>query len=119
MGREGRFGFTLSALVTVLAVLGLVLPGSAPAAGFPEKGRSVTLIVSYPPGGGTDITGRLLGPMLEKELGTPVQVLNKPGAGGQVGFTEIARSRPDGYTTPASTGGLRCRRGPPRKFGTS
>jgi tripartite-type tricarboxylate transporter receptor subunit TctC len=98
MGRQGRFGFTLSALVTVLAVLGLVLPGSAPAAGFPEKGRSVTLIVSYPPGGGTDITGRLLGPMLEKELGTPVQVLNKPGAGGQVGFTEIARSRPDGYT---------------------
>jgi tripartite-type tricarboxylate transporter receptor subunit TctC len=98
MRRRARFGFTLSALVTILAVLGLVLPGGAPAAGFPEKGRSVTLIVSYPPGGGTDITGRLLGPMLEKELGTPVQVLNKPGAGGQVGFTEISRSRPDGYT---------------------
>jgi len=98
MGRQARFGFALSALVTILAVLGLVLPGSAPAAGFPEKGRAVTLIVSYPPGGGTDITGRLLGPMLEKELGTSVQVLNKPGAGGQVGFTEISRSRPDGYT---------------------
>jgi tripartite-type tricarboxylate transporter receptor subunit TctC len=95
MGRLGRFGFALSALV---AVLGLVLPGGASAAGFPEKGRPVTLIVSYPPGGGTDITGRLLAPMLEKELGTPVQVLNKPGAGGQVGFTEISRSRPDGYT---------------------
>jgi tripartite-type tricarboxylate transporter receptor subunit TctC len=81
-----------------LLVIGLALPAAAPGAGFPEKGRPVTHIVAYPPGGGTDVTARLLAPLLEKELGTTVQVLNKPGAGGQVGFTELSRSRPDGYT---------------------
>jgi tripartite-type tricarboxylate transporter receptor subunit TctC len=70
----------------------------APGASFPDKARTLTHIVAYPPGGGTDVTARLLAPMLEKELGIQAQVLNKPGAGGQIGFTEIARSRPDGYT---------------------
>jgi tripartite-type tricarboxylate transporter receptor subunit TctC len=67
-------------------------------AAYPDKGRTLTHIVAYPPGGGTDVTARLLAPMLEKELGIQVQVVNKPGAGGQVGFTELSRSRPDGYT---------------------
>jgi len=92
------FGGAAAAFLTVLVILGLALPALAPAAGFPEKGRPITLIVAYPPGGGTDVTARLLAPMLEKELGTPVQVLNKPGAGGQIGYTELSRSRPDGYT---------------------
>jgi tripartite-type tricarboxylate transporter receptor subunit TctC len=92
------FGGAAAAFLTVLVILGLALPALAPAAGFPEKGRPITLIVAYPPGGGTDVTGRLLAPMMEKELGTSVQVLNKPGAGGQVGYTELSRSRPDGYT---------------------
>jgi tripartite-type tricarboxylate transporter receptor subunit TctC len=92
------FGGAAAAFLTVLVILGLALPALAPAASFPEKGRPITLIVAYPPGGGTDVTGRLLAPMMEKELGTSVQVLNKPGAGGQVGYTELSRSRPDGYT---------------------
>jgi tripartite-type tricarboxylate transporter receptor subunit TctC len=92
------FGGAAAAFLTVLVMLGLALPALAPAARFPEKGRPITLIVAYPPGGGTDVTGRLLAPMMEKELGTSVQVLNKPGAGGQVGYTELSRSRPDGYT---------------------
>jgi tripartite-type tricarboxylate transporter receptor subunit TctC len=85
-------------LAAVLLVVGVALPGAAPGAGFPDKGRTPTRIVAYPPGGGTDVTARLLAPLLEKELGASVQVLNKPGAGGQVGFTELPRSRPDGYT---------------------
>lgn len=98
MRRKKGFGVALAALVVVMVMIGLTLPGDAQGATFPEKGRPITLIVAYPPGGGTDVTARLLAPMLENELGTPAQVLNKPGAGGQVGYTEISRSRPDGYT---------------------
>lgn len=91
-------GGSAAIFLTILGILGLTLPFSALGAGFPDKARTLTHIVAYPPGGGTDVTARLLAPMLEKELGIPVQVLNKPGAGGQVGFTELARSKPDGYT---------------------
>ena len=65
---------------------------------FPEKGRTVSLVVGYPAGGGADIGARLLAVPLEKELGTSVQVVNKAGAGSQVGLTEVAKSKPDGYT---------------------
>ena len=92
------FGGAAVAFLAVLVILGLALPAVAPGASFPDKARTLTHIVAYPPGGGTDVTARLLAPMLEKELGIQAQVLNKPGAGGQIGFTEIARSRPDGYT---------------------
>lgn len=75
-------------------------PTAAPLkkAGFPEKGKTITLIVPYTPGGSVDLAGRLLAGTLEKELGTSVQVLNKPGAGTQTGATELANSKPDGYT---------------------
>jgi tripartite-type tricarboxylate transporter receptor subunit TctC len=92
------FGAAAVAFLAILVVLGLTLPAVAPGATFPDKARTLTHIVAYPPGGGTDVTARLIAPMLEKELGIQVQVLNKPGAGGQVGFTELARSKPDGYT---------------------
>jgi tripartite-type tricarboxylate transporter receptor subunit TctC len=97
MGCTRGFGFTLATLIAIIAVW-LAPRASTEAAGFPDKARTLTHIVAYPPGGGTDVTARLVAPMLEKELGIQVQVLNKPGAGGQVGFTEMARSKPDGYT---------------------
>lgn len=65
---------------------------------FPEKGKSVSLIIGYPAGGGADIAARVLQPLLEKELGAPVQVVNKAGAGSQVSITEVAKAKPDGYT---------------------
>ncbi len=65
---------------------------------FPEKGKAVSIIVPYPAGGGSDIAARVLAPMLEQQLGTPVQVVNKAGAGSQVGVTDLALSKPDGYT---------------------
>jgi len=65
---------------------------------FPQKGKAITMIVPYAAGGSTDVGGRLLAGQLEKELGTPVEVLNKAGAAGQVGITELALSKPDGYT---------------------
>ncbi len=65
---------------------------------FPEKGRPITLIVPFGAGGGTDLAARVLAPLLERELGAPVQVVDRPGAGTQKGLTELVRSKPDGYT---------------------
>ena len=60
--------------------------------------RAVQLIVAFPAGGSTDVGARILAAAAEKDLGQPITVVNKGGAGGQLGFTEIARARPDGYT---------------------
>ena len=65
---------------------------------FPAKGKTITVIIPYPAGGGTDTAARFIMPMLEKELGTSIQILNRPGASAQLGLTQLARSKPDGYT---------------------
>ena len=98
MRQVNRFAITLTAVATGLLLLNTIVPRATQAGAFADKSKAITIIVAYPAGGGTDITGRLVAPMLEKELGVPVQVVNKPGAGGQVGFTELSRSKPDGYT---------------------
>ncbi|MFC0272080.1 tripartite tricarboxylate transporter substrate binding protein [Metabacillus herbersteinensis] len=63
---------------------------------FPNK--PITLIVSYDAGGGTDSGARVLMPYVEKELGVAVNVVNKPGGSGWIGWGELARAKPDGYT---------------------
>lgn len=73
-------------------------PLAAPKVDFPQKGKAITIVVPLPAASSMDIGARVLAPLLEKELGTPVQVANKVGAGGQVGVTEVALSKPDGYT---------------------
>ena len=79
-------------------------PTTAPAkTDFPVKGKTVSIVVGYPAGGATDIGARVLAPLLEKDLGTPVNVVNKDGAGGQVGLTELVKSKPDGYTLGYTT----------------
>lgn len=83
-----------AALLTWMFLLG---PSSAQTA-FPEPGRPVTVIVPYPPGGGSDVTARALAPELERALGTTVVIVNRPGAGSQLGLTQLVQSRPDGYT---------------------
>jgi tripartite-type tricarboxylate transporter receptor subunit TctC len=60
--------------------------------------RAVQLIVAFPAGGSTDVGARILAGLAEKDFGQPLTVVNKAGAGGQIGFTEVARARPDGYT---------------------
>ena len=52
----------------------------------------------YNAGGGADTDARIIAPLLEKKLGIPVQVVDKPGAGTQVGMTELTSAKPDGYT---------------------
>jgi tripartite-type tricarboxylate transporter receptor subunit TctC len=63
---------------------------------FPE--RTITLLVSFPPGGLTDIPARILAPEMQQRLGVPVIVENKAGASGVTGGSYVVRSAPDGYT---------------------
>ncbi len=65
-------------------------------AAYPE--RPITLIVPWGAGGGTDATARIIGVLLEKELGQPVNVVNRTGGSGVVGHSAIAQAAPDGYT---------------------
>lgn len=86
-------------LRTIVSMLGLgVLPSRvrAQSAGYPTK--PVKLVIPYPPGGGTDITGRAMAQRMSDALGQSVVIENKPGATGMIGATTVARSAPDGYT---------------------
>ena len=74
----------------------LATTGGPVQAKYPEK--TVEMIVSYPAGGGQDVCFRILAKHAEKYMGQKIVVLNKVGGGGVIGNTEIARSRPDGYT---------------------
>lgn len=74
----------------------LALPGLVSAQAWPAK--PIRLIVPFPPGGLIDNMARLVGPRLAQELGQPVVIDNKPGAGGNLGAAEAARAQADGYT---------------------
>jgi tripartite-type tricarboxylate transporter receptor subunit TctC len=60
--------------------------------------RLIRLIVTFPPGGSADVMARAIQPHLEHELGQPIVIENRPGAGGATGIEAVARSAPDGYT---------------------
>lgn len=83
--------FKIAAIAAVAA-----FPALSTAADFPD--RTLTFVVPYPPGGPTDITGRLLAEALGKELGQTVVVENRGGASGSIGISYVIRSKPDGYT---------------------
>ena len=87
-------------IVIALALTSLVIDPATPGqkVGFPEKGRPISLVVPFAPGGATDVSARMVAPAMEKELETPVQVVNRPGGGSQVGNSAVATARPDGYT---------------------
>ncbi|KQP13262.1 tripartite tricarboxylate transporter substrate binding protein [Pseudorhodoferax sp. Leaf267] len=87
---------TRRALCAGIAATAFALPAAAQPDAYPSK--PIELIVAYGPGGGTDLVARLLARHLEKQLGGSVVVLNRPGAGGGIGFGELARAKPDGYT---------------------
>ncbi len=65
---------------------------------YPEKGKAISYIVAQAPGASPDLSVRALTPGLQRILGVPFQVVNKPGAGQQVGLTALFKSKPDGYT---------------------
>ena len=81
-------------LLSAAAATALGLPTLAQA----QADNTVRLIVTFPPGGSTDITARILQPVLAQRMGRPVVVDNKPGAASQVGTQFVAKAAPDGNT---------------------
>jgi len=88
--RRGLLAASLASLALLAA------PGTAVAQAYPAK--PVKLIVPYPPGGATDILGRMVAAKLQESWGQPVTVENKPGASGVLGNDFVAKAAPDGYT---------------------
>ena len=72
------------------------MPRRAAALDYPN--HPVRLVIGFPPGGPTDIYGRLIGQWLSQRLGQPFVVENRPGAGSTIGVSEVVHSAPDGYT---------------------
>src|SRR5690606_33305780 len=89
-------------LQLVFSGLLLGMASLAQAASWPE-GRAVSLIVPFPPGGSTDIVGRLIGKELGDRLGVTVVVENRPGVAGNLGSRYVAKAKPDGYTLLVAT----------------
>jgi tripartite-type tricarboxylate transporter receptor subunit TctC len=92
--------------LTTLALAALAISAVAPNAmaqgAFPNK--SITLVVTYPPGGGADAMARLIAPKMGEALGQSVVIENKPGASGQIGAAAVAKANPDGYTLLVTAG---------------
>ena len=78
----------------LLAIAFVMTAGGAYAQAWPTK--PITIVVPFAPGGNIDIVGRTVGKELSQILKQPVIVENKPGAGGMVGATYVAKSKPDG-----------------------
>lgn len=89
----------------ILRLLALTLTGMAAFSAFGQSYpvKPITLIIPFPPGGSTDIVGRIAAEYLSKELGQPVVVDNKGGAGGAIGAKLIADAAPDGHTLGIAT----------------
>lgn len=83
-------------LTVLLAAIACAAPSALLAQAFPSK--PIRIIVPYPAGGTTDLMARALQEPLQKLLGQPMLIENKPGAGGIIAAREVARSAPDGHT---------------------
>lgn len=95
-----RFGvlFATAVCVSVLLIAGTVSAGA-----WPEKGKVLTMYVASGAGGGSDMAGRMIAQILEKELDLKIVVVNKGGGGSQIGVTEyLAKAGTDGYTILAA-----------------
>jgi tripartite-type tricarboxylate transporter receptor subunit TctC len=92
----------LTGVCLVLMLLGAA--GSAAGATYPSK--PITLVVTFPPGGGADTVARPLASVAHQHLGQPMVVVNKAGGGGAVGTQYVANAKPDGYTVLYSLNSL-------------
>ena len=91
--------FYFGRIMGALAFLtGALLSFPAGAADFPQKGKAIQILVGFAAGGSSDAGARILASGMEKELGTSVVVVNKPGASSQIAYTTLTQAKPDGYT---------------------
>jgi tripartite-type tricarboxylate transporter receptor subunit TctC len=86
----------MSTNLSAALAIALLASGASFGQAYPE--RPIRLIVSYPPGGGTDVTARTIVPKLSEGLGRQVVIDNRPGAGSTIGTDLVAKATPDGYT---------------------
>jgi tripartite-type tricarboxylate transporter receptor subunit TctC len=82
--------------IAAIGILAAAAQANAQPAAWPTK--PITLVVTYPPGGGADAMARLIAPKLGEALGQNVIVENRPGAGGQIGAAFVAKAAADGHT---------------------
>jgi tripartite-type tricarboxylate transporter receptor subunit TctC len=94
MNRILHFASSTAAAVCLLAHAAASV--AQPAAGYPN--RPIRMIVAIGAGGGTDVTARIVSQKLSEQMGVPVVVENRPGAGTLIGTEAVAKSAPDGYT---------------------
>jgi tripartite-type tricarboxylate transporter receptor subunit TctC len=90
----------------LVAALALALGIASAAFGQSYPAKSIRLICPFPPGGAVDIASRAIADALSKTIGQTVLVENRPGAGGNLGGEQVARSAPDGYTMLMTTSGI-------------
>lgn len=90
-------------VIATSTVTGALMATVAPATAQDFPTRPVTLVVPYPAGGSADMFGRTVAQAMEPTLKQNVVVENKPGAAGNLGMTQVARSKPDGYTIGLGT----------------
>lgn len=93
--RQGTFR---SVVTFAAACLLLGQPAVVNAQTYPVKGKPITLLVGFGAGGSSDAGARILAAGMEKVLDTKIEVVNKPGASGQIAYTTLAKAKPDGYT---------------------
>ncbi len=94
------------ALVALTMLLSAASQSSAQPRTFDWPTRAVTLVIPFPPGGPTDLIGRVLAKQLTAQLGQSVVVENKAGANGNIGGQAVANAKPDGYTALYNTSSL-------------
>src|SRR5580692_3597577 len=95
---------TVATAIVALAAITTGLQHRAAAADYPA--RPITLIVPYPAGGGNDVIARLVAAKMSQNLGRPIVIENRGGAGSTIGTRDAARSAPDGYTLLIATSSL-------------
>src|SRR6204780_1098829 len=96
--RRRRKAMQMNMRILLTAFALALIAGVAPAAAQNYPSRTITLIVPFPPGGSTDVAGRILAQHMGETLGQSMIVENVGGAGGSIAVGRLARATPDGYT---------------------
>ena len=93
---SGHRAVVILACAAAVAISALAASSASPQSGYPN--RQISFVVGFSAGGTTDIVARLIAEEMRRTLGEPIVIENKPGAGGNIGASIVAKAKPDGYT---------------------